>query len=348
MLKRTEEKSITNLAIIGCGAVTELCHLPGSQFTNDVKIAALIDKDLLRAKLLSEKYGIKYYGEDMHQLPDDIEGVIIAIPNHLHASVTSEFLERKIPVLVEKPIALTLNEAEAMVKLAENKKVALQVGLMLRFCNGAIIMKRAVKDGWLGKLKSFYLESGIVYNWPIKTNFIINKEQAGGGELMDIGSHMLDLLIWIVGDAVDVEYRDDSYGGVEADCEISLVLKNKTGTVHGNVTLSRLRKLNDVVRIVGENFTMEYDLSSTDKVRIFPSNSDAKNLVFTLNNDSLPSQRWNQVYAEQLRTFAHAVRNHNESAIPGKSVLGSMKLIEQCYRERKPLKQPWMDINSSF
>lgn len=342
MPNQNAETSAIRLAVIGCGAVTEICHLPAAQLVPEIEIAALVDANLARAQALGERFRVGSWAADYRQLPEPVDGVILALPNHLHAPVTLEFLERGIPVLVEKPMALTVTEAEAMVTAAAAKGVALQVGLMYRFCNGARLLKRAVEEGWLGRLRSFSLESGLVYDWPVTSRFIFSKDQAGGGELVDIGSHTLDLLLWWLGEVVEVEYRDDCLGGVEAECWLSLVLQGPTGPVPGTVTLSRLRKLNDTVCLVGEHFTIEYDLASTATLRIWPTAWNQQGLSFALTPRSLPRQSWNDVYANQLRAFAQTIATGKSAVVTGEEVARSVALIERCYRERQPLEFPWM------
>jgi predicted dehydrogenase len=335
--------SAVHLAIIGCGAVTELWHLPAARLLQEVEIVALVDKDLARAKRLGEQFGVSCCTEDYRQLPKGVDGVFIALPNHLHAPVALEFLNKGIPVLVEKPMALTVQEAEAMVQAADTNGVALQVGLMWRFSQGARIMKRAIEEGWLGTLRSFSLEWGLVYNWPVASGFILRKEQAGGGQLMDMGSHVLDLLLWWLGETVEVEYRDDSLGGVEADCWLSLVLQSPTGPVQGTVALSRLRKLSNTARLVGEHITIEYDLLTPTRICLWPTAWDRQRLAFAADWGSFPNQSRDGIYVEQLRAFAQVVANGGEPIVSGKSALGSVALIERCYRERQPLQLPWMD-----
>jgi predicted dehydrogenase len=348
MPTRETGQSTVQLAILGCGAVTEIYHLPAAQRIREAEIVALVDNNITRARTLGKRFGIRWCTENYQQLPDNVNGVIVALPNYLHAPATIEFLERGIPVLVEKPMALTVEEAEVMVKAADANGVALQVGLMFRFCDGACLMKRAVDEGWLGRLQSFSLESGFVYDWPVTSGFFSNRGQSGGGQLMDIGSHLLDLLLWWIGDVVDVDYKDDSLGGVEADCWLTLRLQAATGPVQGTVELSRLRKLRNTARIVGEQFTIEYDLTSpystsSATVRMWPSLWDGKNILFVSDFGPLAGQPQN-VYAKQLQAFAQTILTGCEPAVPGKQVIQSMVLIEKCYRERKPLEFPWMRL----
>jgi predicted dehydrogenase len=332
------------LAILGCGAATELCHLPGARLAAEIEIAALVDKNVARAQYLGDRFRIDRWTDDYRQLPDDVDGVVNALPHHLHAPITIEFLERGIPVLVEKPMALNLREAETMVKAASARGVALQVGLMYRFCNGARIIKRAVDEGWLGELKGFTVEWGFVYDWPVASGFFFSKEQAGGGVLIDLGSHVLDLLLWWLGDVVNVEYWDDSLGGVEADCRLSLALKGKTEPINGTVVLSRLRNLKNRARIVGDRFTIDCDISAPTSVRMWPTGSDAEDPAFILNSVSLPRQSLDDAYAGQLQAFGRTIAAGGKSAVPGERVLGSVALIDRCYRERKTLEMPWMRL----
>jgi predicted dehydrogenase len=328
--------------IIGTGAVAELCHLPAAQHSPEIQVIALVDKNLERARSLAARFGVPQVMADYHDLFGLVDSVIIALPHYLHAAVSIEFLERGLAVLIEKPMALTIEEAKSIITAADVNGVALQAGHMYRFCNGARLVKRAIDESWLGTLQSFSLESGLVYNWPVASGFLFSKAQAGGGVLVDTGSHMLDLLLWWLGSPVNVEYQDDSLGGVEADCHLLLVLSSPTGPIQGSVALSRLRKLSDTARVVGNRFTIEYDLSTPDKVRIWPSTWDSRCLSFLADFSSPPRQSWNDVYAEQLRAFARAVVSGGKSAVPGESVLGCIALIEQCYRERQCLELPWM------
>jgi predicted dehydrogenase len=335
--------SALHLAVIGCGAVAELCHLPAAKLLPEVEIVALVDKNIARAKVLGRQFGIDTCIEDYRQLRKDVDGVILALPNHLHAPVALEFLNCAIPVLVEKPMALTVLEAEAMIQAANANGVALQVGFMYRFSQGVRLIKRAIEEGWLGTLRCFFLEWGVVYDWPLVSGLMLNKEQAGGGQLVDMGSHMLDLLLWWLGEAVEFEYRDDSLGGVEADCWLSLVLQSPDGPLQGTVVLSRLRNLSNKARFVGESFTLEIDLLTPSRVRLWPTGWNLQGLAFTADWGSLPIESWNDIYVEQLRAFTRAITTGGDPIVSGKSALGSVALVERCYREWQPLHLPWMD-----
>ena len=328
------------LAVLGAGAVAELCHLPAAADCPQVDIVALVDTNLERARRLADQFSIGTTTADYRDLFGSVDAVINALPHHLHAGVSIEFLERRLPVLVEKPMALNAEQARGMTDAARANGTVLQVGLMYRFCQGVATLRRFIEDGLLGQLQRFELESGFIYDWPVASGFFFDPRQAGGGVLIDTGSHMLDLLIGMIGPVVDCEYRDDSAGGVEADCQLSLTLRAASGPVAGEVTLSRLRKLSDCLRITGERLTIEYDLGTPDNVRIRPTRPFETGESFVSDAAKSNRQTWGQVYVEQLAAFAGAVRGANCRAA-GHDVIESMALISECYRNRKTLERPW-------
>jgi predicted dehydrogenase len=334
---KTTGSSRVRLAIIGCGAVTELCHLPAAELVSEVEIAALVDTNLARAQLLGNGFGVAMCIDDYRQMPDDVDGVIVALPHHLHAPVTIELLERGMPVLVEKPMALNLKEAEAMVSVANRRRVVLQVGMMNHYCRGVHVVKRAIDENWLGNVNGFNVEWGFVYDWPIASGFFFTKEHAGGGVLIDLGSHVFDTLLWWLGEVRALEYKDDSLGGVEAECALSLTLEGPAGLVQGTVRLSRLRNLTRAARIVGDRFTIECDIGNPVTARMWPTSSAGDDPTFKLDSDVWPPR-----YAEQLRAFAHAITTGRSPAVSGERVLRSVALIDRCYQERRPLEFSWM------
>lgn len=327
------------IGVVGAGAVAGAHHLPAARACPEIRVVALADPHLGRARALAERFGVPRVTADYRELFGEVDGAILALPNALHAPAAVAFLERRIPVLVEKPMALSVAEGTRMIAAAAAGGAVLQVGHMLRFARGARLVGRLLAEGWAGRLRGFSLEAGFVYDWPAASGFFFDRAQAGGGVLVDLGSHMLDLLLWWLGDAVDlVEYRDDSLGGVEAECRLSLALRTPGGPVPGTVTLSRLRRLGDTAVIRGERCAIEYELGAPDRARLRPGWEDAPGQSFVSDPGPPPS---GTLYAEQLRAFARAISTHGEPAVPGESALGTIALTERCYRERRPLELPW-------
>lgn len=335
-----QNRHVIRLALIGCGAVAELCHLPGAARTSDVAIVALVDRNMSRARQLAARAGIEVCVADYREIGIPVDGVINALPHHLHAPVAIDFLDRSVPVLVEKPMARSLVEAEAMVAASRRSGAALQVALMNRFCDGARIVRDAVQSGWLGDIEAVDVEWGFVYDWPVASGFFFDRDQAGGGVLIDLGSHVIDLLYWWFGPASMLEYSDDGEGGVEAECVLSTSLTTSAGEVPATVTLSRLRSLRNTARITGSRFTIECDITGPTAARMWPTGRTTTP-SFVLDSLSTPAQTLEDAYAAQLEAFAGSIRTGDRPEVSGEAILPSVALIDRCYRERRPLAMAW-------
>src|SRR4051794_37116671 len=110
------------IGIVGCGAVVERFHLPASTFVPEISIECLVDRDQRRAKRLADVYGVHNVLGDYHEIIGKVDAAIIALPHNLNADVSREFLISGIPILVEKPLAVTAEEAKRVVSLGEQAK----------------------------------------------------------------------------------------------------------------------------------------------------------------------------------------------------------------------------------
>lgn len=231
--------SFPRIAIIGCGAVTEKLHLPALAALG-INPALLVDTNLRRAQNLADTFNASSVGDDYRPYVGKFDAAIIALPHYLHAPVCIDLLRHGVHVLVEKPMALTTTECDAMIAAAVEARRVLAVGLMRRFIPAAQWVKAAIDAGVLGPIELFDFQEGSEFRWPVASGFFFRKETAGGGALADTGAHTLDLLLWWLGDVSSFDYYDDSYGGVEANCKLHLTLASGA---RGVVELSRTRKL---------------------------------------------------------------------------------------------------------
>ena len=130
-MQASKRQSGPRIAILGCGAVTELCHLPAFRRL-ERSPALLVDRDLERAQLLADGCGAAV-AEHWAPHLDTFDAAIIALPHHLHANVAVELLSQGKHLLVEKPMALGGAACDAMVSAAEASRVVLAVGQVRRF-----------------------------------------------------------------------------------------------------------------------------------------------------------------------------------------------------------------------
>lgn len=327
------------IGVIGCGAVTELFHLPVLACSQHFRLEALVDKDLPRARRLSGALSVRHAVSDYRQILDKVDAVIIALPNSLHAPVTIDCLNHGVHALVEKPMAVTAVECDAMIAAADAKRRVLAVGHSKRFFNAHRFIKQAVADGMFGEVRSVDARDGSIFRWPVASNNFF-KPEAACGLLLDSGAHVLDLILWWLGDYKSVRYFDDAQGGVEADCEIHLEFAAGS---RGFVEMSRTRDLRRTYIIETRHTTIEVDAGWQQPwVRI--KTGSRSWLEGKLNSQEFPQPTYLDVLAEQLADFGLAIREGRPPYVDGHEARRCVALMEECSRIRRPLNQPWVDV----
>lgn len=334
----TESTWKPKLAIIGCGAVTDHVHLPVTKRSDRFRITALVDKSLRRASRLATEHGVPIAAEDYREVADQVDAALLALPHHLHAPVATGLLEQGVHVLVEKPMALTVQECDAMIETADRSDAVLAVGLVRRFYRPSLFVKQALEDGLIGDPVSFDVREGMVYRWKVASDFMFRKE-AGGGVLADTGAHTLDLILWWMGDYETIDYRDDAMGGVEADCELRLQMKN--GAM-GFVELSRTRALRNSFIIHGERASLEVGTGFKAPVTLRVGDSDVR-LTGHPGTDDDEDHSIEDVFVRQLEDFAAAITGDRDPFVSGREGRRAVRLIEACHASRRSLDLPWLD-----
>jgi predicted dehydrogenase len=187
------------VGIIGCGA--GVFHLEGYSEDPRAEIVALAGLDTDRCTKLAAQFNVpSIYGDYQELLTrDDIEAVSLAVPNNLHLPMALAAFEAGKHVLVEKPIARTAAEGEEMVAAAKRAGKLLGVAFNRRSRHDVQLVHQAVKNGDFGRIyyaKAFWMRrSGI----PGMGTWFTKKEGAGGGPLIDLGVHVLDMALYMMG-----------------------------------------------------------------------------------------------------------------------------------------------------
>jgi predicted dehydrogenase/nucleoside-diphosphate-sugar epimerase len=340
------------LAIIGCGAVAQQFHLPVLAGHESAQLVALVDRDLQRASQVAGPYGIKTVLSNAQQLQlDQIDGVIIATPPVFHASVAMDLLRRGFHVFVEKPIAVNLADAQAMVGVAEECGKVLAVGVFRRLLPCSRLLRAALDQEIVGNPLSFDVADGAVYGWAAATLGNMRRELSGGGVLIDMGSHTLDRLLYLFpGPAELLDYRGNALGGIESDCSLRLRLEHKGRPLEGKVELSRTRNLHNKLRVECERGVLELRPGDRFNVWVVPQEdqlSDTaqwhpRSYVLQARWGDEPESSWYEPFRMEIDDWLEAIRMAREPQLSGKSVLPTVELIQECYRAPKAMDEPWV------
>lgn len=188
------------VGIIGSGGIARGVHIPGYQKLSNVEVVAVSDPFEGARNGAAEQFGIENTYEDFHEMlkRDDIHVISVTTPNFLHAEATIAALEAGKHVLCEKPLAMNSAEGEAMVAAAERTGNKLMCGFHFRFTPQIQCLKRFAVAGEFGNMyhaRSTAMRRRGIPGWGL----FINKEKNGGGPLIDIGVHILDATMHVLG-----------------------------------------------------------------------------------------------------------------------------------------------------
>jgi len=202
------------LGVIGVGVVAQVNHLPALKGRRDVEVVAICDDDVEKARMVAQHFGIGRAVADYETLLriEEIDAVIIATPNHLHAPMTQAALGYGKHVLCEKPPARTAAEAGQMADAAKRAGKILMYAMNNRFRADVQVLRGYLERQELGRI--FYAKTGWLRRRSdarIGTGWYDNKRSAGGGVLMDLGVQMLDLSLWLLGNPEVVSVTATKY-----------------------------------------------------------------------------------------------------------------------------------------
>lgn len=189
------------IGIIGSGGIAVGCHMPGYASMPDLcEMVAVCDIAKETAEAAAAKFGVAKVTTDYRDLLADpeIDAVSIATPNAFHKQPTIDALLAGKHVLCEKPLAMNAAEAKEMCRAAAKSGKILQVALQTRFGGPARFMKQFIDNGNMGDIyyaRAKALRRRGVPHWGV----FIDKEKQGGGPLIDIGVHILDLTLFFMG-----------------------------------------------------------------------------------------------------------------------------------------------------
>lgn len=341
------------IAVVGCGAVTQANLMPVLAGHHGVSIVALVDRSRERAAELARAYGVTRVETDMDAVFDDVDGVVLATPPAHHAPATRTAASHGKHVFVEKPMAITSLDAEAMVDAARQANVVLAVGLYRRLLPSVRLLRALIASREFGRPLSVDAEEGGPYGWQLASLDGLTRSAGGGGVLIDIGSHVLDVLLHVVpGVATLTSSSDNARGGIETDCELTFSIAHETGPITARVELSRTRELRGSLRVVCEQATLELLRGDFLQLVVHPRRSDD---VAKTAHGERPAYKllaeWSgqeayvgyQAFRDEIDDWLSAIRGTSEPLLSGRSVVPVVRLIEDAYRNPQPQTEPWTD-----
>ena len=166
--------------VIGCGGIADRRTIPGMMLAENVELIAVMDANRQAAEKVKEKYGAKYAFDSVEDIlaVDEIQAVYIASPVFCHKEQALAAAKAKKHILLEKPMALTVEESREIAECCEQEGVKLGIGLMMRFHSYHQEMKKLIAQGKLGSIVSMRAQLTCWYP-DIPGNWRQNKELSG-------------------------------------------------------------------------------------------------------------------------------------------------------------------------
>ena len=191
--------------VLGAGSVAQRRAMPAINKAKNAELHALLSRDAARAKRLATEHGAQTFYTTTEELLSDraLDAIYVSTPVYLHCEQVVEAAERGFHILCDKPMAMNTEECQRMIDACQANGVHLQICFLFRFHSCFQQIKNWVADGHLGKM----IQGRVPFLKPFPVPpgaWRGNPDQGGGGSLMDLGAHGVDLLRYILGEVRQV------------------------------------------------------------------------------------------------------------------------------------------------
>ena len=194
------------VAMVGCGRISRMYKQVFERLSDDVEVAWVVDIKKERAEAFAESFpNCKITTDYRDCLDQGIDVMHIATPHNMHPIIAIDAMKHGINVLTEKPMAITLEDADEMIRVADEQGVKLGVIFQTRYVKGCMELKKLIEDGKLGKLLSArsYLSWSRPDEYYSKSDWKGTWDKEGGGVLIDQAIHSIDRVQWLIGDEIE-------------------------------------------------------------------------------------------------------------------------------------------------
>jgi predicted dehydrogenase len=327
------------VTVIGCGSIAKHRHIPEYAANPNVELAAFVDPVIERAEAYAEQYGAKAFADYEAMLSEvKPDAVSVCTPNALHAPVSIAAANAGAHVLVEKPMAVSETEAQAMIDAARSNGVYLMVGHNQRFMPPHVKAKEVLKSGVLGKVITFRTSFGHPgpEGWSVdgKESWFFRKPDAAMGAMGDLGVHKSDLIRWLLDDEVsEVASFIGTLHKTETDVDDNAVclLRMKSGAFGSLVASWTYYKGGDNSTVLWcENGVMRIGETSGDKVVVELRNGN----VDTYQVGAIATNE-KQTFSGVIDAFVTSIVTQTPPSISGEEGSKSLKVILAAFESQE-------------
>lgn len=315
------------IGLVGAGPVATRYHMPAIRGVPEVVPTMVVDADPVRAQEFARRQGFPRWATEVKDLFGNVDIAVVSAPNDVHSSLSCELLHQGIHVLCEKPMARSLSECQDMIDAAQGSGAQLCIGHNRRFRQNVQLLKQFLERQLIGKITRVEAEEGSRTDWP-RSNSYFDPARAGGGALLDVGIHSIDLIRWLVGDFRELQYTGNGTDlQVESDAELRFSLVQ--GAI-GSVLVSRTRELQQFITFTGTDGFLQLGLWS-DHLRV--RNNRGKAFQHLPHLDAYVPRRppADASFVQQLLNLVGAIRGGQRVLVDGHQGMAAVEVIVRAY-----------------
>ncbi len=226
----TQKKVTLTVAVLGAGAIADH-HMDAIRSTEGLAACAVADIDLAKAQGIAERYQVNAYSDYREMIERERpDAVAIALPHYLHKEAAVFAAAAGCHVMLEKPMALSVAECDAIIEAAAEAGVRILIGHTQHYMAENLLAKQLVESGELGELVMIHDVRHMDYYRASRPDWFLEKAKSGGGVLANLGTHSIDKIQWLTDSAVRTVRASvtnhGSRGDVEGSGMVYLTLEN--------------------------------------------------------------------------------------------------------------------------
>lgn len=335
--------SSTPITIVGCGAISQLFYsgaLSALETSGEARVVRLVDPVAANREVLQRSFpAARGESELRTEVLSEQDLVIVASPPRFHADQSIAALKAGASVLCEKPMAMNAKECAAMTAAAEVSAGHLAIGLYRRFFPAFAALREMLANEVYGPLRSFTVREGSAYRWAAASASFSDPTSTLGGVFYDVGPHVMDIILWLLGEPSDWTYADDALGGLEVNCALNLEYKNGAS---GTIRLSKDWDLGNTHVFSFEHADVIWPVGQADRLKIRLKGSKFLFEAGLRTSENRPVSNEPQCFTRQILNLINAMRGNEAVMVKPESASRSLAFIEDSYARRQPMEMAWL------
>jgi UDP-N-acetyl-2-amino-2-deoxyglucuronate dehydrogenase len=335
-----------NFALVGCGRISKRhSELLGLEQITNAKLIAVCDVNTDKAEQLAEKFNVTAYNDmDRMMEQESIDVVVVLTPSGLHARHVINLAKYGKHIMVEKPMALTIDDADAMITACDENNCKLFVIKQNRFNVPVVKLREALVDGRFGEI----VLGTVRVRWARHQAYYDQDDWRGtwamdGGVLTNQASHHVDMLEWMLGDVESVHARSrTALANIEAEDTAIVTLKFKSGAlgIIEATTAARPKDLEGSISILGEKGSVVIGGFAVNEMITWAFEDEREGDAAVLEEFSVnPPNVYGFGHQAYYEHVVECIKNNTQNLVDGLQGRKSVELISAIYESIETEKQ---------